>query len=42
MTAAWKKLRFILSDRSDFHMIDTLSRAVQAARHDDDDDDDDD
>ena len=24
-TAAWKKLRFILSDRSDFHMTDSLS-----------------
>ena len=29
-TAAWKKLRFILSVRSDFHMTDTLSIAVQA------------
>ena len=28
MAAAWKKLRFILSDRSDFHMIDNLSIAV--------------
>ena len=27
-TAAWKKLRFILSVRSDFHMIDNLSIAV--------------
>ena len=27
-TAAWKKLRFILSVRSDFHMIDSLSIAV--------------
>ena len=26
----WKKLRFILSDRSDFHMIDNLSIAVHA------------
>ena len=26
-TAAWKKLRFILSVRSDFHMIDSLSIA---------------
>ena len=25
MTAAWKKLRFFLSVRSDFHMIDSLS-----------------
>ena len=29
-TAAWKKLRFILSVRSDFHMIDNLSIAVHA------------
>ena len=29
-TAAWKKLRFILSVRSDFHMIDSLSIAVHA------------
>ena len=29
-TAAWKKLSFILSDRSDFHMIDNLSFAVHA------------
>ena len=28
--AAWKKLRFILSVRSDFHMIDRLSIAVHA------------
>ena len=28
--AAWKKLRFILSIRSDFHMIDSLSIAVHA------------
>ena len=28
MTAAWKKLCFILSVRSDFHMIDSLSIAV--------------
>ena len=27
-TADWKKLRFILSIRSDFHMIDSLSIAV--------------
>ncbi len=27
---AWKKLRFILSVRSDFHMIDCLSIAVHA------------
>ena len=26
-TTAWKKLRFILSDRSDFLMTDSLSRA---------------
>ena len=29
-TAAWKKLRFILSVRSDFHMIDSLSIAIHA------------
>ena len=29
-TATWKKLRFILSVRSDFHMIDILSIAVHA------------
>ena len=29
-TAAWKKLRFILSDWSDFHMIDSLSIAIHA------------
>ena len=29
-TAAWKKLRFILSVRSDFHMTDSLSMAVHA------------
>ena len=29
-TAAWKKLRFILSVRSDFHMTDNLSLAVYA------------
>ena len=29
-TAAWKKLRFILSVKSDFHMIDRLSLAVHA------------
>ena len=29
-TAAWKKLRFILSFRSDFHMTDALSIAVHA------------
>ena len=29
-TAAWKKLRFTLSDRSDFHMIDSLLIAVHA------------
>ena len=27
-TAAWKKLRFILSVRSDFHIIDSLLIAV--------------
>ena len=27
-TAAWKKLRFILSVKSDFHMTDSLSIAV--------------
>ena len=27
---AWKKLRFILSDKFDFHMIDNLSIAVHA------------
>ena len=29
-TAAWKKLRFILSVRSDFHMTDSLFMAVHA------------
>ena len=29
-TVAWKKLRFILSVRSDFHMIDSLSMAAHA------------
>ena len=29
-TAAWKKMRFILSDRADFHMIERLSLAVHA------------
>ena len=29
-TVAWKKLRFILSVRSDFHMIESLSIAVHA------------
>ena len=29
-TAAWKKLRFILSVRFDFHMIESLSIAVHA------------
>ena len=29
-TAAWKKLRFILSVRFDFHMIDSLSIGVHA------------
>ena len=29
-TAAWKKLRFILSVRSDFHIIDNLLIAVHA------------
>ena len=29
-TAIWKKLHFILSDRSNFHMTDTLSIAVHA------------
>ena len=29
-TAAWKKLCFILSVRSDFHMVDSLSIAVHA------------
>ena len=28
--AAWKKLRFILSVRSDFHMTESLSIAVHA------------
>ena len=28
VTAAWKKLRFILSVRSDFHIIDSLLIAV--------------
>ena len=30
ITAAWKKLQIILSDMSDFHMIDKLSVAVKA------------
>ena len=30
MTAAWKKLRCILSDRFDFHMTNSLSIAVHA------------
>ena len=30
MTAAWKKLCFILSDRSDFQMTNSLSIAVHA------------
>ena len=30
MTAAWKKLRFILSVRSDFHIIASLLIAVHA------------
>ena len=30
MTAAWKKLRFILSVTSDFHIIDSLLIAVHA------------
>ena len=30
MTAAWKKLRFILSVRFDFHMIESLSIAAHA------------
>ena len=29
-TAAWKKLHFILSVRSDFHMTDSLSKVVYA------------
>ena len=29
-SAAWKKLRFILLDKSDFHMIDNLLIAVHA------------
>ena len=29
-TAAWKKLRFILSVRSNFHMTDSLLMAVHA------------
>ena len=29
-TAAWKKLRFILSVKSDFHMTDSLLIAVHA------------
>ena len=28
VTAAWKKLRFILSVRSDFHIVDSLLIAV--------------
>ena len=30
MAAAWKKLRFILSVRSDFHISDSLLIAVHA------------
>ena len=30
MTTAWKKLRFILSVRSDFHIVDSLLIAVHA------------
>ena len=30
ITAAWKKLRFISSVRSDFHIIESLSIAVHA------------
>ena len=30
ITVAWKKFRFILSDRSDFYTIDSLSIAVYA------------
>ena len=30
MTAAWKKLHFILSVRSDFHIIDSLLIAIHA------------
>ena len=30
MTTAWKKLHFILSIRSDFHMTDSLLIAVHA------------
>ena len=30
VTAAWKKLRFISSVRSDFHIIDSLLIAVHA------------
>ena len=30
-TVAWKKLRFILSEKSDFHMIDNLSIAVHVS-----------
>ena len=29
-TAAWKKLRFIISVRSDFHMTDSLSIAIHS------------
>ena len=29
-TTAWKKLRFILSGRSEFHMTDSLSIAAPA------------
>ena len=33
-TGAWKKLRFILSNRSDFYMIDSISIAIHVfARH---------
>ena len=30
MTAAWKKLRFIISIRSDFHITNSLSLALHA------------
>ena len=29
-TAAWEKVRFILSDRFEFHIIDNLSIAIDA------------
>ena len=35
MTAAWKKLRFILSVRSDFYIIDICDMKIQITVNDD-------